>query len=122
MVRPELILVGYWRGEGAEGWPEPARFIDPSWQADERDQVLDHLQRGFVVRACMGYSPCRVCGQDNGSLELSDGVHVWPEGLPHYVAEHAVRLPEPFVAHVLELIETLESAGRDETWWRSFSD
>ena len=119
MVRPELILVGYWRGEGAEGWPDPVDFVDAGWDQDDRDEVADYLGRGFVVRACMGYSPCRLCGKDNGSLELSDGTYVWPEGLAHYVVDHALRPPGPFVSHVLSMIEAFEGAGRDESWWRS---
>jgi hypothetical protein len=122
MVRSELILIGYWSGAGVEGWPTPGRFVDPTWTGDEQDLVADYLARGFVVRSCMGYSPCRICGHDNGSLELSDGVYVWPEGLAHYVADHGVRLPDLFVSHVLSRIEALESAGRDESWWRSLAD
>jgi hypothetical protein len=119
MIRSELILIGYWRGEHAVGWPDPADFVDSTWARDEREAVADYLGRGFVVRACMGYSPCRICGKDNGCLELSDGIYVWPEGLAHYVTDHGVRLPEPFVSTALWLIEAFETAGRDETWWRS---
>lgn len=49
----------------------------------------------------MGYSPCRLCGDNDGALELSDGVFVWPEGLRHYVVDHGVRLPQEFVSHVV---------------------
>ena len=121
MVRSELILIGYWRGDGVKGWPDPADFVDPGWDSDERDQLVDYLGRGFVVRACMGYSPCRVCGDDNGSLELSDGVYVWPEGLVHYLSEHAVRPPDVFVEHVLSMTEAFESSGRNEKWWHEFA-
>jgi hypothetical protein len=46
-----------------------------------------------------GLSRCRFCGRDNGSKELSDRVFSWPEGLPHYLQHHGVRLPDEFVAH-----------------------
>ena len=118
-IRPELILIGYWRGEHAVGWPDPSAFVDVTWDELERDLVARYLGRGFVVRAYMGYSPCRVCGCNNGCLELSDGVYVWPEGLAHYLVDHGVRPPEPFVSHVLSRIEAFETAGRDESWWRS---
>jgi hypothetical protein len=101
-----------------KGGPLAGDLVDAGWDHDERDMVEDYLRRGFVVRACMGYSPCRICGRANGSLELSDGTYVWPEGLAHYVSDHAVRLPEPFVSHVQAMIETLEASGRDESWWR----
>lgn len=118
MVRSELILIGYWAGERAEGWPSPGDFVDESWDPDARDMVADYLQRGFVVRAYMGYSPCRICGRNNGDLELSDGTFVWPDGLVHYVTDHAVRLPERFVSHVSREIASYETAGREESWWR----
>lgn len=118
MVRTELILIGYWAGERAPGWPSPSEFVDDSWDSDTRDLVADYLQRGFVVRAYMGYSPCRICDRNNGDLELSDGTFVWPDGLVHYVADHGVRLPDRFVSHVLREVEAYETASRDESWWR----
>jgi hypothetical protein len=49
----------------------------------------------------LGYSFCRFrCGIDDhlmGSSDLTDGEWVWPAGLAHYVEEHSVFLPEPFV-------------------------
>lgn len=69
----------------------------------------------------MGYSPCRLCGMNNGALELSDGVYVWPEGLRHYVVDHDVRLPQEFVSHVATTTEAFETAGRDESWWRAMA-
>ncbi|RRD04749.1 hypothetical protein EII34_09425 [Arachnia propionica] len=123
MVRPErLILIGYWDGPLASpGWPTVEDFVDSNWDAEERELVADHLQTGMIVRRYMGYSPCRFCGRNNGSLELTDGHFVWPEGLAHYVLEHDVRLPERFVRHVLDMIDTLESAEHDEDWWRQVS-
>ena len=127
MVRSELILIGYWRRDADDGWPadyrwpSPADYVDASWNEVERDQVADYLGRGFVVRACMGMSPCRLCWRDNGSLEFSDGTYVWPEGFGHYVSDHGVRPPERFVSHVLSMIEAFETAGRDESWWSSLS-
>lgn len=115
----KLILLGYWDGPHTRpGWPSPADFVDPTWDEDERYLIADYLQRGLVVRAWMGYSCCRFCGQQNGALDLSDGHFVWPEGLTHYVAEHAVRLPANFVAHVHRFTAALETAEVDEDWWR----
>lgn len=118
VVLPRLTLIGYWDGELATGWPDPADFIDAAWDRYDRDAVADYLGRGFVVRAYMGYSPCRLCGQNNGCLELSDGTYVWPEGLAHYVTDHDVRPPERFVAHALATMEAYEKSDRDESWWR----
>lgn len=120
MVHPErLILIGYWAGaETDDSWPDPKDFMDPSWDSEEREVMASYLSAGLVARTYMGFSRCRVCGVNNGNLELSDGYYVWPDGLAHYVADHAVRLPERFVAHVSAMIEALEGAERDVGWWR----
>jgi hypothetical protein len=35
-----LIRLGYWDGpHTASGWPDPRDFVDPEWDADERDDV-----------------------------------------------------------------------------------
>lgn len=76
----------------------------------------------FVARAYMGYTTCRIFGAQNGSLELADGVYVWPEGLAHYVTAHAIRMPDVFVDHERTLTDGIESADIDETWWRSLGE
>lgn len=81
--------------------------------------MVEYLSRGHIARAYMGYSRCRLCGIENGDLELTDGQYVWPDGLSHYVREHGVRLPASFEAHVFERMVSLEQSERDETWWRS---
>lgn len=121
MVRSAtLILIGYWsRSATDELWPRPEQFVDQSWDADDRYLLAEYLERGFIARSYMGYSTCRICGADNGALELTDGTFVWPDGLSHYVREHAVRLPESFETHALGRIEVFEAANRDESFWRS---
>lgn len=112
-----LVLMGYWLGPYAPGWPDPRNFVDPSWDVDERDQIVNYLGRGMAVRYYMGKSACRFCGQLVGSGEYSDGTFVWPEGLAHYVAEHDVRLPAAFVDHACRTTEALENRPVDRTWW-----
>ena len=67
-----LIRIGYW-DDGTSVWPDPRKFVDPDWDALERVQVTDYLERGWVARSYMGRSTCRLCSRPNGSLELSDG-------------------------------------------------
>lgn len=120
MVRPaELIVIGYWDDPSSPGrWPKVQDYVDASWDEDDRDFIARYLQTGLVAAAYMGYSTCRVCGRtDNGDLELSDGKFVWPNGLFHYVTEHAVRLPNWFVSHAYSTIETLETAKRSTELW-----
>lgn len=118
MVRTSLTLIGYWVADEAPFWPDPHAFVDPSWDVEERELVEEYLGRGFISRAYMGFAPCRMCGINNGSLELTDGTYVWPEGLLHYVVDHDVRLPTEFVAHVAAQTEAHESATHDDSWWR----
>ena len=116
-----LTLIGYWDGPHTDNsWPAVESFVDSSWDAEERDDVAYYLSRGLVAVGFMGYSRCRFCGENNGNLELSDGVFIWPEGLGHYLIEHGVRLPDEFVRHTYEMIEKLETAERDVDWWRTF--
>jgi hypothetical protein len=70
-------------------------FVDNSWHESERMNVASYLERGLVTCAFAGLSPCRFCGTGNGSAELTDGVYLWPEGLPHYIREHGVRPRRP---------------------------
>lgn len=103
-MRDALIAIGYWRDldtpEHPAVWPEPQRLVNVTWP--HRDPVTAHLNRGVEFLGSMGISGCRFCNQTNGSLDLTDGVYLWPEGLAHYVSEHGVFLPEAFVAHVAE--------------------
>lgn len=113
-----LRKLGYWHSEDDPSLPRPHDLVDPTWDVEERDDVIDYLQRGVVVAISMGTSLCRICGKPTGGSEQSDGVFVWPDGLVHYLREHAVRLPDEFIAEVLDRITDLEVAPRDDTWWR----
>lgn len=113
-----LRLIGYWRSDRDPQYPHPSAFVDPNWDEDERAFVVHYLRRGMTARAYMGYSPCRMCDkQNNGSLQVTDGVYTWPEGLAHYVIDHAVRLPQAFVEHAYDHEDALGEAVVDETWW-----
>lgn len=118
--RDRLILIGYWAGPDTVGpWPSVEDFVDPMWEEEQRSFVVDYLRGGHVVWGFAGWSRCRFCGKNNGDRELSDGRYLWPDGLVHYVEDHAVRLPKAFVAHAEARLERLEQAERDPTWWRS---
>ena len=118
----KLIRIGYWRSDTDSRWPDVNQFVDGSLTEGERYVVAHYLSRGFVTRAYMGYSPCRICGENNGNLELTDDVYSWPEGLAHYVTSHNVRLPAEFVKHVESRTTELEENSEvDDTWWRSLS-
>jgi hypothetical protein len=65
----------------------------------------------------MGYSRCRICGKDNGAAEYTDGTYVWPEGLAHYIYDHAVRLPDELVAHACQRLSSVEGRDVASDWW-----
>lgn len=114
-----LRLIGYWRSATEPDWPDAAAFVDPHWDEQEREMVATYVECGTVARAYLGISRCRICGEENGSLEFTDGVYIWPDGLEHYIRAHSLRLPEPFASHVVERLDALESAAIDQAWWKS---
>jgi len=79
--------------------------------------VAAYLQRARVPWVQAGFSTCRICGKPNGCAELTDGTYLWPEGLAHYVEDHAVRLPREIVEHVLQ--RQINPDGVDDSWWKS---
>ena len=94
-----LQLIGYWKESLRDFYPFPQE-VELALTPAVRSQLSKYLEAGVCVQTCRGYSPCRYgCGQ-NGFTELSDGVWTWPQGLAHYVREHAVGLPPAFVTHV----------------------
>lgn len=112
-----LRLIGYWRSAEHPEYPDPVQWIDESWDRNERGDTWWYLLGGTYGTASMGPSTCRICGEPNGSGEYTDGVYEWPEGLAHYVQEHAVRLPEEFVAHARLRQRELTKRGSDLSWW-----
>ena len=117
----KLILLGYWSSESEQSLPDPVDMVDEHLSDEDRDDASDYLRRGFVVRAYMGQSSCRMCNAPNGSLELSDGTYVWPEGLAHYISAHNVRLPGSFLEHLRQRSLAFEASQTTDTWWKSLS-
>jgi hypothetical protein len=114
-----LRLIGYWRSGSQPDWPDPVDFVDPAWDDQERHMVWTYLKSGTVARAYRGLSRCGFCHEHNGSMEFTDGVYIWPQGLAHYLDAHAVRLPEVFVKHAVERLGALEAASVEHEWWKS---
>ncbi len=114
-----LSLIGYWRAEGdtSSPYPDPRDWVDPDWDADERDATWFYFASGTLFRTFMGYSPCRICGQNNGAVEYTDGTYVWPEGLAHYIYDHALRLPDEVVAHARRRLSEVEGLDPVPDWW-----
>lgn len=98
-----LVAVGYWRSNGDDlsKLPDPRTHVHADWLGSERDAVARYLRQGKVHARWRGNSRCRICGITNGSLDLSDGIFVWPQGFAHYVEEHHVRPPQALIDHIL---------------------
>lgn len=130
---PVLTVIGLWCDRAEPYWPDPKDYVDERWEEDERARVVQALRSGSDVRQFRGESTCRICGRLNGASELTDGTYLWPEGLAHYVRDHAVRLPESVEAHFLHHAAPATNAGpsvlgkatgvdlpeADESWWLS---
>jgi hypothetical protein len=113
---PPFELIGYWSA-GDDSLPDPVDWVDTNWRDDEKDQILSFLHRGVLYRAYMGYSRCRICGVNNGSLEFTDLKYAWPEGLAHYISEHDVHLPEAITNAILDRWEAIQSNGGQLDGW-----
>jgi hypothetical protein len=110
--QPSLRAVGYWMERATVPTtstgclPDPRNLVSPQWCLEAREKVLAYLRAGETYNRWRGFSHCRfACGTPDvemGTRCLTDGEWVWPEGLPHYVESHAVRLPDEFVASMRE--------------------
>lgn len=102
MFTRKPTIIGYWReaGDDSSALPDPSARIDLSWDLAEREQIAAYLAGAQTLHQYRGCSPCRICGKANGSAELGDGHYIRPEGLGHYVLDHAVRLDKKFIKHV----------------------
>lgn len=100
--------MGYWADPDeaiTAACPDPRRFVDNTWDSEERRRVVEYLKHGSVYSSELGYSWCRFdCGipeWEMGDSDLTDGVYIWPQGFAHYVEQHGVKPPADFIAHVL---------------------
>lgn len=108
-------------------WPDPLRqegfwcykedenfiFKDlPYPKANEMDQneIADFLSKLAKVEKktptfrYLGYSDCRICGEQNGTKTYYTDLFAWPEGFRHYIKEHGVMPSAAFVLHIRGLI------------------
>jgi len=112
-----LRLIGYWGNEQHPELPDPVHLVDPLWDDDERHATSMYFAVGTIARTSMGFSPCRICGIDNGDTEYTDGTYLWPSGLVHYIDEHQVRLPASLVTHATERLDAIEAMDQEVDWW-----
>ena len=113
-VMSQLRMISYWRSDQQPELPDPSVLVDPDWDTWERHRVTRFLETGPLALQWRGSSWCRICGlTQNGSADLTDGTYFWPSGLAHYVSEHAVRLPQALIPHMLREVDERERAVKD---------
>lgn len=127
----KLRAIGYWKGFGEDRrFPNPKSLIDPAGEHPQRDKIIAYLRGGIPQISWLGYSSCRfACGvpdSEMGTLDLSDGTWIWPQGLAHYAEAHRIRLPREFTDHMhtnefsppVDLAEhQFSSSDVDYRWW-----
>jgi hypothetical protein len=103
--------VGYWQNATFPYLPDPHDYVDDSWNAHEREVVLQHLNAGVIQYAHLRAQQCHICGGSFGNNDITDGRWSWPEDLVHYVISHHVKPDAEFVAWVLEQAESRAATG-----------
>ncbi len=112
-------------------WAPPARYPTPvpslvPWTG--RQEFVDKLARVEQWASDMGHvaqfrgmSNCRLCGEMNGFRQYSvpsarvEGKRlVWPEGLLHYVKDHAVLPSLEFYRLIMKMVLTTQDAIRSK--------
>lgn len=99
-----MLAIGYWHNDHHVNLPKPEDFINNNWNELERRATVKYLKHGNPILFWRGWSECKICGANNGSTCLSDGVYVWPEGFAHYIEEHGIKPPNKFLEHVFSMI------------------
>lgn len=98
---PGLRFIGFWYSEDEYMLPDPALYVDTSWDPSERARIAAYLRSAPTVEHWKGYSTCRICNlRPLGSTDQCDGTYLWPEGFAHYVESHSVRPDQVFLDHV----------------------
>lgn len=96
-----LKRVGYWWSPEEPLLPHPRDYVDLSWDEGERQDVVAYLQSAYYLYGWMGFSWCRFgCPEGIGAWDMTDGTWLFPEGLAHYVAKHAVKPRPEFLEHI----------------------
>lgn len=109
---PRSRHVGFWDPD------HPSRYVDETWDPEERWTVIDYLRSPFFRReAYMGSSHCRMgcwggrMHDEMGCADFSDGAWTWPQGYAHYVEKHGVKPPPDFLAHVRRNLRRIDAGA-----------
>jgi hypothetical protein len=74
-------------------------------------EKLEEIERNSYMKYYLGFSQCRICLIENGSIEYyykkNDKIYVFPSGYIHYVRDHNVKVDEWFYKMVMGLEENI---------------
>ena len=104
----ELLLIGVWKNYKNPQYPSANYFIDFSWDANIKRQVIWYLKRIQPYVVSPGRDECVIdfnCQYTSLGMCMDERYN-WPLNLVHYVECHGVRLPDEFVEHVTKNIQS----------------
>lgn len=96
------IHIGYWRrkedSEEDLPWPKEGRL-----PLETKQKIASYLKNGEEHHAYRGWSNCRICGKMNGSVCMTNGEFVYPEGYAHYILDHNIEPDVRLLTKVLTM-------------------
>lgn len=104
-----LIKVGFWRASlySNEPLPFPTEMCVDSWQGQQKDLVVSYIKDTPISDSYFGYSKCRICDEQLGASDKSDGVFIFPEKYEHYLIKHNIKPPQEFINHIFKKLAEL---------------
>lgn len=69
-------------------------------ESEEFLKMLDKVEAKAYSVHLKGWSDCRICGQDIGSVEFEYRNWNWPIGLSHYIEKHLVKPSNEFIKFI----------------------
>ncbi|MFC7340096.1 hypothetical protein [Saccharopolyspora griseoalba] len=127
--RPDSLVPDWFRASpapAANGGLRTAEVFDddgrpiterPELAADERDRVIDYLERAPIVLAARSYDTDRLDPRGASSVPMTfhtDGTWVWPGAVGYYLRAHGVAPETELVEHIRGLGFQLPEVGEPQ--------
>ncbi len=99
-----MIILGQFDEFGPDfGLPSIMEFISPE-PFDYKDIIVEYMKAGQGCMASPGFVKDVITGEQvlRPFVTMHDGVYFWSSSLIYHIEKYNVRLPEAFIAHVLE--------------------
>ena len=99
-----MIILGQFDEFGPGfGFPSIKEFISPE-PFDHKDTIVEYMKAGHGCMASPSFIKDVITGERvlRPRVTMHDGVYLWSSSLIYHVEKYNVRLPEEFIAHVLD--------------------